>query len=104
MILQFEPLSSAVDATFWSALADQKINTYKLDSSERHIFGSYIISTSREDRIPSRFCVNSTAFDNTSKATTLSLISNGILKNTNTIEEFRELDKQQFLGNIAQQV
>ena len=40
-ILQFEKLSSAVDASFWFSLAQRKLNKYQLDDSQVAIRGRY---------------------------------------------------------------
>ncbi|KAJ3090985.1 hypothetical protein HK102_002060, partial [Quaeritorhiza haematococci] len=40
-ILQFEPFNSAVEATFWLDLSQNKIDVYKLDDSARAVLGYY---------------------------------------------------------------
>ncbi|KAJ3214769.1 Autophagy protein 7 [Dinochytrium kinnereticum] len=41
--LQFEAFASAVDATFWHALASRKVELFRLDDTEREIKGYYSI-------------------------------------------------------------
>lgn len=69
-----------ISADFWSKLYDQKLNTFKLDNSEREIFP-----------IDSCFTANSFFDDNNVNNLKCFLI------NTNTIEEFADTDKKKLL-------
>ncbi|KAJ3116249.1 Autophagy protein 7 [Phlyctochytrium bullatum] len=76
MKLQFEPFSSAVDATFWHSLASLKVDNFRLDDGERQITGYYTIGGPRPSgnakgagsnaqntlTLPSRMCVGHMAF------------------------------------------
>jgi ubiquitin-like modifier-activating enzyme ATG7 len=89
-MLRFEPLSSHVEPSFWQAFADRKINLYKLDDSDIQISGSLIARPGA----PSRLLIGSSSFDNTGPAL-------GIFKNTNTIEEFKAVDKMDYLNKLG---
>ena len=61
-MIQFEPFSSAVDATFWHALNQKKINDFKLDDSQKPIKAYYSTGTPAPAP-PSRLCLGISAFD-----------------------------------------
>ncbi len=153
-ILQFDPLESAVDLSFWESLAKRKIEIYKLDDSDISIFGTFQGGRKLQQldsnksitkyAIPCRISVTSASFNteaissnteaissnteaissnteaissnteaissntNTISSNTNTISSNqicyGILKNTNTIEEFKDLDKNSFLKKCSKKV
>lgn len=98
-ILQFEPFSSAVDATFWKALSDQKINVLKLSFDQLPISAHYPIA----GKSAATMCLTSAGFDGIELHGS-QFLANGMLRNTNTIEEFRELDKSMFLASTGERV
>ncbi|KAJ3101700.1 Autophagy protein 7 [Phlyctochytrium planicorne] len=117
--LQFESFSSAVDATFWHSLASRKVDVYQLDESEQTLNGYYLVggrsaastgsSTSvPSDKafvLPSRLCLGHGAFDESSDSfPPFSVLSPGTLRNTNTIEAFKAIDKTEALASVGKQI
>ncbi|KAI8620117.1 hypothetical protein BC830DRAFT_1100702 [Chytriomyces sp. MP71] len=117
-LLQFAPFSSAVEANFWHALTQRKMDEFKLDASARSIRGTFGVGASN------LLCVAGGAFDyiegrikvrdgsggggggdrgggEPSAAALGSLGSLGSLINTNTVEEFRNADKNALLRQAA---
>ncbi|KAH9260474.1 E1-like protein-activating enzyme Gsa7p/Apg7p [Batrachochytrium salamandrivorans] len=93
--VQFFPLSSRVDASFWKQLEDRKLNEYKLSSQTVPIpaaFFSLPNSASGRSWLELR-ADSSPGFANEFKAT------GGRLLNVNTMEEFKSLDKSQLIRN-----
>ena len=76
-MLRFEPFQSAVDATFWKVLSDNKINVYRLSDDRIPISGWYssgdaiALSSDSESTtvLPSRICVNSESFSRNGQTT-----------------------------------
>jgi ubiquitin-like modifier-activating enzyme ATG7 len=89
-VLKFEPLSSHVDSTFWKALADKKLNLLKSNDDQ--------IELSASIKQKSLFVISSDSFN----------INNfsckGVLKNTNTIEHFKSINKEEFLHDISSKI
>ncbi|OAJ39464.1 E1-like protein-activating enzyme Gsa7p/Apg7p [Batrachochytrium dendrobatidis JEL423] len=111
-ILQYEPFQSAVDATFWHTLGSNKINLYKLDDASVPIQGFYSsggayyhINSSHSDALPSRLCVSSTSFSKIQRQPdSRSCIVPGVLKNTNTIEDFKSVDKNSLIKTVSLEI
>nr|CAG8504393.1 2187_t:CDS:10 [Entrophospora candida] len=131
-LLQFVAFSSAVEATFWHNLSTRKIDLYKLDDAPQTILGYYSTShritssqhTSSNNNaesnvyIPARLCLGTGAFEEElnedkdddkkylsfSRLPPYSYPSIGIIKNTNTIEEFKQLDKNSLFKETAEQI
>ncbi|KAJ3275277.1 hypothetical protein HDV01_001004 [Terramyces sp. JEL0728] len=104
-ILQFEPFSSQIDGTFWEKLGKLKIDLYRLDDSDKEIFGYYRGGERANDSVsalPARLFVSSGSFDKEQVA--FAVNSPGTLKNTNTLNEFKDLDKNAFLKQVASQI
>jgi ubiquitin-like modifier-activating enzyme ATG7 len=97
-MLKFESVESGVDGTFWERLSSNKMQVYKLDDSFIPIQGSYkpgsLLVTNNGEKlaIPGRISVSSESFTKMNQFQVP-----GILKNTNTLGEFKELDKNLFL-------
>ncbi|KAI8896160.1 hypothetical protein BC833DRAFT_598598 [Globomyces pollinis-pini] len=95
-ILKFEPFISSVDGTFWESLGSKKINEYKLNDDHHSIHGFYKGGMRNQDNaLPSRLMLNSQSFG---QSIPFHQTTIGILKNTNTIGDFKLLDKQEFLS------
>ena len=93
-ILQFLQLNSVFQSQFWFSLAKLKLESWKLDDSAKEIFGFEAADSKME--------FNSKSFEGNSKEIKNAI--KGILKNTNTIEEFRDFDKKKFQEEIAVKV
>ncbi|KAL1923101.1 uncharacterized protein VTP21DRAFT_9477 [Calcarisporiella thermophila] len=98
-ILQFATFSSSVEAPFWHALSQRKVDVYRLDDAQVPVLGYYqagneIITTEGETvQLPSRLCVGADGLEENATIPPFSVTSVGTLKNTNTIEEFKTMDK-----------
>ncbi|KAF9975025.1 Autophagy protein 7 [Actinomortierella ambigua] len=121
MILQFDTWASAVEAPFWQTLTQRKMDIFKLDDSQKDIAGYY--SSGQQVRVPgqdttvalpSRLCLDTGAFLdlNESHAAQGPAYKNpaftypalGVLKNTNTIEDFKSIDKKELFHSVVQQI
>jgi len=58
-VLQFQPLTSAVEAAFWHELGEAKIEKFKLDDQTKPIRGYY--SAGSHEDVPPRVCLGSNA-------------------------------------------
>ncbi|KAK3724957.1 hypothetical protein QZH41_017166 [Actinostola sp. cb2023] len=99
--LQFVPLSSAVDAVFWHKLKDNKLNVYQLDDKPKSLQGYYVNSD-----LPGLSCrlsvdYNSFEFDCIPQRT---FAAQGELINTNTMEDFRSLDKLKLIEDSGKKI
>lgn len=95
-MLQFQAFDSAVDGQFWETLAKNKMDIYMLSNDCVKISGYYRPGSLLETlAIPARLSVSSASFLNTHDH--YATMAPGLLKNTNTLEEFKELDKNKFL-------
>ncbi|KAI8838400.1 hypothetical protein BC829DRAFT_447404 [Chytridium lagenaria] len=114
-LLQFESFSSAVDATFWHALASRKVELFRLDDGERDVQGYYPIgsgattsttttsSTGTIMTLPARLCVGHSAFE-ASGIPPNAVTAPGILRNTNTIEDFKAIDKAEAISSVGKKI
>jgi ubiquitin-like modifier-activating enzyme ATG7 len=106
-MLKFEAVESAVDGTFWETLSRNKMELYKLDDSSIAIMGSYkaggilVTNNNKKLTIPGRISVSSDSFMYQKSG---SFGAPGLLKNTNTLGEFKELDKNVFLKSAGLKV
>ena len=95
--INFLPPSSSINPTFWEHLYHLKLNYYKLDSTNKPINGFLSNSTG--------FMLSSVLFDEKSfletKMKTNQIQLSGSLINVNTIEEFKNIDKQLTLDNVG---
>lgn len=97
-ILQFHPFSSAVDATFWTALAGLKIDSMKLSSERVPITAFYSFTSSQ--KLPALCCLSSKSFG-AGLELSQDIAMAGSLWNTNTIEDFSNIDKTALIAAEA---
>ncbi|KAB8345968.1 hypothetical protein FH972_023020 [Carpinus fangiana] len=90
--LQFAPWSSDIELSFYAALASLKINHDKLDDAARKIVGRYEIRQNDAPERSARMQVHGTAFTTDALPQT-QFRAEGILRNMNTIEEYKNLDR-----------
>ncbi|KAG0267538.1 Autophagy protein 7 [Actinomortierella ambigua] len=118
MILQFHPWASAVEAPFWQTLTQHKMDIFKLDDSPKDIAGYY--SSGQQVRVPgqdttvalpARLCLGTDAFlalneghGPVYKNPAFTYPAPGVLKNTNTIEDFKSFDKKVLFDAVVQQI
>jgi ubiquitin-like modifier-activating enzyme ATG7 len=112
-VVQFTPFSSTVSPAFWHALIKVKLEVQKLSADALPIVASYSAGRSIKDRetgadIPlnSNLSVLEDAFHprEQTQAPPGSTIALGQFKNFNTIEEFKEADKQALFNSLAEEV
>ncbi|CEP09205.1 hypothetical protein [Parasitella parasitica] len=109
-ILKFTPFNSSVDASFWQSLVEKKLNILKLSSESQVIQGYYthaITATNEENEtlsIPSRFHIPAEGLEEDSHVKMGYYSCKGTLVNTNTIEEFRTIDKNQLFQQVTEKI
>ncbi|KAI8994652.1 ubiquitin-like conjugating enzyme [Pilobolus umbonatus] len=109
-ILKFTPFSSAVDAALWQSLVTKKLDELKLSQSDIPIHGYYTIGQNVVDNrgrrltMPSHFSIPADGLDIDIKKKPNYYNSKGILINTNTIEEFRTIDKNQLFQQVTEKI
>lgn len=100
-ILKFSQFNSAVDASFWQALVSKKLDVLKLSEEQQSVHGYYtcgqsVVNEQNETVIlPTRFSI---------PANGLEIKGEGTLIVTNTIEEFRTIDKNQLFQQVTKKV
>lgn len=106
MILKFEVFDSFVDSEFWDQLGTLKMNEWKLDDSERLISASYragrkLIKDEQRYGLPCRFIVEAASLISHSPGLGF---APGVIKNTNTLPDFKSLDKNKFQLDVSKSV
>ncbi|KAI9808735.1 MAG: Autophagy protein 7 [Sarcosagium campestre] len=101
--LQFAPFASDIELPFYSALASHKINHDMLDDSARRLLGLYEVRASDRPDVSCRMQIlgNSLISDDVPVGCCR---AEGIIKNVNTIEDFRKTDKPAMLHRSAQTI
>ncbi|KAI7903438.1 E1-like protein-activating enzyme Gsa7p/Apg7p [Cokeromyces recurvatus] len=107
-ILKFTPFNSAVDASFWQSFASKKLDVLKLSDEPQVIQGYYTagqlaIDENKPIIIPSHFTIPSDGLSNTINVK-FGSCSKGMLINTNTIEEFRNIDKNKLFHKVSEKI
>lgn len=100
MSLQFIPTTSFIDSSFFTKLSELKLDEFKLDSKPRLIYGSLTNATklTKFNNVPI-LTLDYTSFEESDK-----LNISGYLHNVNTIEEFKQVNKQQLLHSWGLQL
>jgi len=107
--LQFQSLSSLVDPSFWYSLTKEKIDNLKLSDEPIDIYGYYSYNSLQSSKsndavkIPSFLQLNSSSLNNES-VPPFSFPMKGLLKNTNTIEDFQKLDKKALFEEVSRKI
>ena len=102
-MLKFATLSSDIELPFYTSLASHKINHDKLDDSARRLLGLYEIRSSDSPENSCRLQVHGNALTNDSVPAGFCR-AEGMIKNVNTIEEYRNLDKGAILSQAARTI
>lgn len=99
-ILKFTSLKSYVDSSFFQKLSNLKLDEFKLDSSSKSIFATINIKSLPLNE-PTAINLSSSSFefpiDESIYPEYSVLFLNGTIVNFNTIEEFKNLNKSEFL-------
>tara|TARA_B110000977_G_scaffold66340_2_gene90257 strand:+ start:18175 stop:20286 length:2112 start_codon:yes stop_codon:yes gene_type:complete len=101
-VLKFEPWQSAVDPGFWAELARRKLDTFGLSEVEVPIHAKFRASSHAE--VSSPVSLDKHAFDDWSvvandASATGHLKLPGTLRNVNTFERFKEMDRKEMLDS-----
>lgn len=120
--VKFAPWSSDIELSFYSALASRKINHDKLDDAARKVLGRYQIRPTDPPERSARMQIHGNAFSTDEYGCRNAFrISNretdivrrlpadhyraeGILRNVNTIEEFKNLDRNAIIERAGHTV
>ena len=102
-MLKFATLSSDIELPFYTSLASHKINHDKLDDSARRLLGLYEIRSSDSPENSCRLQVHGNALINDAVPAGFCR-AEGMIKNVNTIEEYRNLDKGAILSQAARTI
>ena len=102
-MLKFATLSSDIELPFYTSLASHKINHDKLDDSARRLLGLYEIRSSDSPENSCRLQVHGNALVNDAVPAGFCR-AEGMIKNVNTIEEYRNLDKGAILSQAARTI
>ncbi|ETV82035.1 E1-like protein-activating enzyme Gsa7p/Apg7p, variant 1 [Aphanomyces astaci] len=100
-LLQFQSFTSSPNVSFFQKLAQLKLDTYQLSDATQDITGFFELNS--HATVPPRFLVDDTSFDfDASSSPNRSKHEwrvPGVLVNTNTLEDFKNLDKVRLLND-----
>ncbi|EEH16308.2 ubiquitin-like modifier-activating enzyme ATG7 [Paracoccidioides brasiliensis Pb03] len=94
--MQYSPFISNIELPFYTSLASLKINHDKLDDSARKLLGLYEIKSTDPPESSCRMQIHGTALTRDEVPAGL-YRGEGMIKNVNTIEEYRNTDKNALL-------
>ncbi|KAG8932462.1 Autophagy protein 7 [Tulasnella sp. 418] len=110
-VLHFTPFSSIVQPAFWHELTRLKIDVLKLSQEAVPINASYSIGRAVLDRetgmevpLGCNLVVGGDAFQSEIRTPPNSVAAKGWLKNFNTIEEFKAVNKQELFNQTAEEM
>lgn len=98
-VLQFHPFSSALDGGFWHKLTQLKLDVFGLDDEEKCLQGVY--TNSNREGLPCMLSLDFSSFEENIAIPISNFPARGLIKNTNTLDEFRNLDKKELLDSCA---
>ncbi|KAK4875920.1 hypothetical protein RN001_012342 [Aquatica leii] len=96
-VLEYFPFNSSVNPSFWHKLTEIKLDIDKLNETNRHIWGYYSNLTNHCKA--SLFEVDSTSFNVNNGCQNMFLPIRGVLMNKNTIDLFKDCDKNKLVQN-----
>ncbi|KAK1216617.1 Autophagy protein 7 [Marasmius sp. AFHP31] len=110
-IVQFSPLPSLISPSFWHKLTELKLDVLKLSDAEVEITGTYGVGRLFKDReattekwvgVGASLTVDEESFGKGHASLPFgSSIAKGVVKNYNTIEEFKAAEKAKLLNEAA---
>ncbi|PCH36981.1 E1-like protein-activating [Wolfiporia cocos MD-104 SS10] len=110
-IVQFAPFSSLVEPAFWHALTELKIDVLRLSDAPVPVAASYATGRSVTDResgaeiaLGCNLALGGDAFSTTPQPPAHAVLATGLLKNYNTIEEFKAADKTALFNAVADEI
>ncbi|KAL2045074.1 hypothetical protein N7G274_002849 [Stereocaulon virgatum] len=99
-MLRFATFTSDIELPFYTSLASHKINHDKLDDSARRLLGLYEIRQNDTPEASCRLQVHGNALTNDAVPAGFCR-AEGMIKNVNTVEDYRALDKGAILSQAA---
>ncbi|GJN92628.1 hypothetical protein Rhopal_005663-T1 [Rhodotorula paludigena] len=118
-VLQFLPLSTSIAPSFWHALTSLKLHRLKLDDAPLELTGHYAKGRSVTDKTSGQtvgisgaleldehsFQLDHVGASDAARTTATDRIRlKGTLRNFNTIEEFKQVDKARLLEELGDQI
>ncbi|KAJ5852804.1 hypothetical protein N7534_005347 [Penicillium rubens] len=101
--MQYAPFASDIELPFYTSLASHKINHDKLDDSARPVLGLYEIRPSDPEAASCRIQIHGNALTS-SEAPAGYYRAEGMIKNVNTVEEYRNMDRPHLLHQAGQMI
>ncbi|KAH8812500.1 autophagy-related protein-like protein 7 [Xylogone sp. PMI_703] len=103
MALKFAPFRSEIELPFYTALSQSKIDHDKLDDSTRRVLGLY---EPKPTASPDQSCTMQVLGNALTSEDVLAgcIRAEGKIKNVNTIEDFKSIDKTAMLQTAARQI
>ncbi|KAL1976416.1 hypothetical protein VTN31DRAFT_2698 [Thermomyces dupontii] len=101
--MQYTPFASDIELPFYTSLASLKVNHDKLDDSARKVLGLYEIRASDAPPASCRMQIHGNALTSDDVPSGF-YRAEGIIKNFNTIEEYRNADKAAMLHQSAKTI
>lgn len=101
--LKFAPFSSEIELPFYHALFASKLDHDKLSDSARPVLGLYEPRPGTEPDNSVKMQILASALTSTHVPVN-AVRAEGIIKNTNTLDAFKQADKNEMLQNAAQQI
>lgn len=103
--LKYTPVRSFVDSSFFSKLADLKLNVYKLDTNRQPIVAKSTnpLELTRFNDQPT-LNLDYDSFESAENVDGKSITWNGFIYNFNSIEDFKNVNKQDFLKELGTEV
>ncbi|KAL8840935.1 MAG: hypothetical protein Q9170_001128 [Blastenia crenularia] len=102
-MLKFATFTSDIELPFYASLASLKINHDKLDDSSRWILGLYEIKPTDSPDASCRLQIHGNSFTSDTVAPGF-YRAEGMIKNVNTIEDYRNLDKTAILNQAGRTI
>jgi ubiquitin-like modifier-activating enzyme ATG7 len=103
--MQYVPFASDIEIPFYSTLAATKISTDKLSTPARRLLGLYAIRPADTPESSCRMQIHANALTaDTTDIPSGYYRAEGTIKNLNTIEEYRTLDKPAFLQQAGRTI
>ena len=104
--MQYVPFISDIEIPFYASLAHHKINYSKLDDTPNPLLGLYEIRPSDARDTSCRMQIHANALTSTDipTSTTAYYRAEGSIKNVNTIEDYRKLDKVGLINEAGRRI
>ncbi|KAI0470688.1 E1-like protein-activating [Xylariaceae sp. FL0804] len=104
--LKFAPFASEIELPFYSSLFASKLDHDKLSDSARPVLGLYEPQPGMapDDSVRMQVLASALTSTNVCSVPLNAVRAEGVIRNTNTLEAFRQLDKTELIHNAARQI